>query len=153
MGVYLEFMWVGAQFSNKFQEELGRKSEDYRSLELSSTEYESLIWRKKHEFTFKGNLFDVIREKQTENGYVLIVKHDGKEQNWLSNWLSYFDQGDEDDLESNGALLPFLKHTMKLDSFEWQINRTFPLVSDKIPAYLAHENIVFLESGTPPPEA
>lgn len=154
MGVYVEFMWVGARFSENFKREVAEKKKIKTVvLSFNQEEYAALIWRKKHEFIFQNEMYDVLSSKQVNGLFVLTVKKDTKEKKWLNAWKNYFNESDSDDATANYTLIAFLKVPMKLESFDWdwevKIGADTPWTVLKRMDYPSR----FLESNTPPPEA
>lgn len=50
----------------------GLPDEELVCFELGQNEYDALEWKEKNEFRFNGQMFDVVREKQSINGTILL---------------------------------------------------------------------------------
>jgi len=54
---------------------------------FTNKEYNNLNWIKKHEFRYKGEMYDVLSEKIHKDGVVVYCYHD-KKDSWLYNELA-----------------------------------------------------------------
>lgn len=154
IGVYIEFMYVGANFSAKFEEGLRKEdSLEKQVLILSEVSYNQLIWLGKNEFSYEGKLYDVISTERKSNSYCLQVHSDEKEEKWLTAWFDFMEQSESEDEDECSFVLPFLKVPMKSEVYTWNLDFcSIPLPQHVVP-YSKTLKSICLESNSPPPEA
>lgn len=122
------------------------------SLEEINTGIEGLHWVHEKEFSYNGNMFDVIKKETIGNKVIFFCFADTKEDLLETSFEIHFQNGKETkSLDSN-------THKINLQSFSDVITqpancRSLPLVVESsIPATTESELTSFLNVITPPPE-
>lgn len=74
----LEYQEIKSQFKKILKENVN--NDELIKFDLSLSEFDELVWRKKNEFSFQGNFYDVVRKKETTKGVILFCVSDAQEK-------------------------------------------------------------------------
>jgi hypothetical protein len=140
-GVYLFFIIQKHQIRTEIRNQIRQDFPISRCIKLSISlkDYQNpqLFQRiDKHEFRWKGKMYDIVRNEKTENFMVFYCILDERENKlWErleENIEEYLQQNPQKEKEKNGLISQLLKEYLPSDSFEYQLSKTHKISYPKL---------------------